>query len=72
MPKGNLIDHNLTSTGFEQQSATKWLNIKCAGHVLILKGASPERAVMTGISKPKAMVSTVRWDLKEAEGRHLL
>jgi hypothetical protein len=22
-----LIDHNLTGTGFEQQSATKWLNL---------------------------------------------
>ena len=42
-----------------------------AQHEYQLTGASPERALIAGIAQPKARVSIVRWNLKEAGGKHL-
>ena len=42
-----------------------------AQHERILTGASPQAALTVGRLQPKARVSTVRWNLKEALGKHL-
>ena len=42
-----------------------------AQHEHILTGASPQAALMVGRLQPKARVSIVRWNLKEAIGKHL-
>lgn len=42
-----------------------------AQHERVLTGASPQAALTVGRLQPKARVSTVRWNLKEALGKHL-
>ena len=42
-----------------------------AQHERILTGASPQAALTVGRLQPKARVSIVRWNLKEAIGKHL-
>ena len=42
-----------------------------AQHERILTGASPQAALTAGRLQPKARVSIVRWNLKEAVGKHL-
>ena len=42
-----------------------------AQHERILTGASPQAALTAGRLQPKARVSTVRRNLKEAVGKHL-
>ena len=42
-----------------------------AQHERILTGASPQAALTVGRLQPKARVCTVRWNLKEALGKHL-
>ncbi len=42
-----------------------------AQHERILTGASPQVALTVGRLQPKAKVSIVRWNLKEAVGKHL-
>ena len=46
-------------------------SLRYAQHEYQLTGASPERALIAGIAQPKARVSIVRWNLKEAGGKHL-
>lgn len=40
-------------------------------HERTLTGASPQTALIVGRLQPKARVSIVRWNLKEAGGKHL-
>ena len=42
-----------------------------AQHERILTGASPQATLTVGRLQPKARVSIVRWNLKEALGKHL-
>ena len=42
-----------------------------AQHERILTGASPQTALIVGRLQPKARVSIVRWNLKEAGGKRL-
>ena len=42
-----------------------------AQHERILTGVSPQAALTVGRLQPKARVSIVRWNLKEAVGKHL-
>lgn len=48
-----------------------WAMFLFAQHERILTGASPQAALTVGRLQPKARVSTVRWNLKEALGKHL-
>ena len=48
-----------------------YLLLLFAQHERILTGASPQAALTVGRLQPKARVSTVRWNLKEALGKHL-
>ena len=42
-----------------------------AQHERTLTGASPQTALIVGRLQPKARVSIVRWNLKEAGGKRL-
>ncbi|MBR4839290.1 MAG: hypothetical protein IK005_02300, partial [Paludibacteraceae bacterium] len=42
-----------------------------AQHERTLTGVSPQAALTVGRLQPKARVSIVRWNLKEAVGKHL-
>ncbi len=43
-----------------------------ARHVHTLTGVSPQRALTEGSVQPKTRVFSVRWNLKEVSGKHLV
>ena len=72
-----LLYHVLTNTTatikFEKNSKERlWsLFLLFAQHERTLTGASPQTALIVGRLQPKARVSIVRWNLKEAGSKRL-
>ena len=71
MPNGTYGGVRGTETKVGQKTFVSRPTRLFAQHERILTGASPQAALTVGRLQPKARVSTVRWNLKEALGKHL-
>ena len=65
---GNLKDQTYAEMGEELGDSSPQV---FAQHERTLTGASPQTALIVGRLQPKARVSIVRWNLKEAGGKRL-
>jgi hypothetical protein len=67
----NLKKWTILLDGYKKRSTKRSASLLFAQHERILTGASPQTALIVGRSQPKARVSAVRRNLKEAGGKRL-